>query len=89
MISEHSPFQYIQLVDRHACQKRRTPEFRPCNFFGQLKYILVLEILSTPQLNLATPMTAILALIHSVKATQKTAFIITVIKIVVLMKSLI
>ena len=61
--------QYTQLVDRYARQKRRTPEFELQNFFGQLQHILVLELPSTPRLNLATPTTFILALIKNVKAT--------------------
>jgi hypothetical protein len=61
--------QYTQLVDRYARQKRRTPEFELQNFFGQLQRILVLELPSTPQLNLAMPTTIILALIKNVKAT--------------------
>ena len=61
--------QYTQLVDRYARQKRRTPEFELQTFFGQLQRILVLELPSTPRLNLATPTTIILALIKNVKAT--------------------
>ena len=61
--------QYTQLVDRYACQKRRTPEFELQNFFGQLQCILVLELPSMPRLNLAMPITIILALIKNVKAT--------------------
>ena len=68
-LPEHYFIQYTQLVDRYACQKRRTPEFELQNFFGQLQHILVLELPSTPQLNLATPTTIILALIKNVKAT--------------------
>ena len=52
-----------------ACQKRRTPEFELQNFFGQLQHILVLELPSTLQLNLAMPTMIILALIKNVKAT--------------------
>ena len=61
--------QYTQLVDRYARQKRRTPEFELQIFFGQLQRVLVLELPSTPRLNLATPTTIILASIKNVKAT--------------------
>ena len=68
-LPEHYFIQYTQLVDRYACQKRRTPEFELQNFFGQLQRILVLELPSTPQLNLTMPTMIILALIKNVKAT--------------------
>ena len=68
-LPEHYFIQYTQLVDRYAHQKRRTPEFELQNFFGQLQCILVLELPSTLQLNLAMPTTIILALIKNVKAT--------------------
>ena len=45
------------------------PVFEVKHFFGQLKHILILELLSAPQLNLATPMTVILAVIWNAKAT--------------------
>ena len=61
--------QYTQLVDQYTCQKKRTPEFEPQTFFGQLQRILVLELPSTPRLNIAMPTTIILALIKNVKAT--------------------
>jgi len=61
--------QYTQLVDRYARQKRRTPEFELQNFFGQLQRILVIDLPSTPRLNIAVPTTIILALIKNVKAT--------------------
>ena len=61
--------QYTQLVDRYARQKRRTPEFELEIFFGQLQCIIVLELPSTPRLNLAMPTTIILALIKNVKTT--------------------
>jgi hypothetical protein len=67
-LPEHYFIQYTQLVDRYARQKSRTPEFELQNFFGQLQRILVLELPSTPQLNLAMPTTIILALIKNVKA---------------------
>ena len=68
-LPEHYFIQYTQLVDRYARQKKRTPEFELQNYFGQLQRILVLELPSTPQLNLAMPTTVILALIKNVKAT--------------------
>lgn len=68
-LTEHYFIQYIQLVDRYARQKKKDPEFEPQNFFGQLQRILVLDLPSTLQLNLATPTTIILALIKNVKAT--------------------
>ena len=68
-LPEHYFIQYTQLVDRYAHQKRRTPEFELQNFFGQLQHILVLELPSTLQLNLAMPAMIILALIKNVKAT--------------------
>ena len=61
--------QYTQLVDRYARQKTKTPEFELQNFFGQLQCILVLELPSTPRLNIDMPTTIILALIKNVKAT--------------------
>ena len=61
--------QYTQLVDQYTRQKRRIPEFKLQNFFGQLQHILVLELPSTPQLKLAMPTTIILAWIKNVKAT--------------------
>lgn len=61
--------QYTQLVDRYARQKTKTPEFELQNFFGQLQRILVLELPSTPRLNIDMPTTIILALIKNVKAT--------------------
>lgn len=61
--------QYTQLVDRYARQKRRLPEFELQNFFGQLQRILVIDLPSTPRLNIAVPTTIILALIKNVKAT--------------------
>jgi hypothetical protein len=61
--------QYTQLVDRYARQKRITPEFELQNFFGQLQHIFVLEIPSTPRLDIAMPTTIILALIKNVKTT--------------------
>jgi hypothetical protein len=68
-LPEHYFIQYTQLVDRYARQKRRTPEYELQMFFGQLQRILVLELPSTPRLNLSMPTTVILALIKSVKAT--------------------
>ncbi|KAF8803445.1 hypothetical protein BYT27DRAFT_7260186 [Phlegmacium glaucopus] len=65
----HDTSFYTQFVDRYTRQKRRRPEFELQDFFGQLKHILILELPSTPQLNLATPTTIILALIQSIKAT--------------------
>ena len=56
-------------MDQYTRQKRRTPEFELQDFFGQLQCILVIELPSTPQLNLAMPTTIILALIKNVKAT--------------------
>jgi len=56
-------------VDRYAHQQRRTPEFRPQLFFGQLKWLLVLELLAAPQLQLTNLTTIILAVIQSVKQT--------------------
>jgi hypothetical protein len=56
-------------VDRYARQKKRIPEFELQNFFGQLQRILVLELPSTPRLNIAMPTTIILALIKNVKVT--------------------
>ena len=68
-LPEHYFIQYTQLVDRYARQKRRIPEFEVQNFFGQLQRILVLELPSTPRLNIAMPTTVILALIKNVKVT--------------------
>ena len=45
------------------------PVFEVKHFFGQLKHILVLELPSAPQLNLAMPTTIILAVIQNAKAT--------------------
>ena len=70
-ISDHSLVQYTQYIDRHACNNRRTPDFKEKNFFGQLKCILLLELPLAPRLNLAEPTTLILALIHEVKATLR------------------
>ena len=58
-------------MDRYARQKRRTPEFELQNFFGQLQRIFVIDLPSTPRLNIAVPTTIILALIKNVKATLK------------------
>jgi len=44
------------------------PVFEAKHFFGQLKRILILELLSAPRLNLATPTTIILAVIQNAKA---------------------
>jgi len=63
--------QYTQLVDRHAHNRRKTPDFELRNFFGQLCRILLLEIPSAQQLNLGEPTTVILALIREVKATLR------------------
>jgi hypothetical protein len=68
-LPERHFIQYTQLVDRYARQKRRTPEFELQIFFGQLQRILVLELPSTPRLNLAMPTMIILALIKNVKTT--------------------
>ena len=68
-LPEHYFIQYTQLVDRYARRKRRIPEFEVQNFFGQLQRILVLELPSTPRLNIAMPTTVILALIKNVKVT--------------------
>ena len=56
-------------MDRYARQRKRIPEFEVQNFFGQLQRILVLELPSTPRLNIAMPTTVILALIKNVKVT--------------------
>ena len=58
-------------MDRYARQRKRIPEFEVQNFFGQLQRILVLELPSTPRLNIAMPTTVILALIREVKATLR------------------
>ena len=63
--------QYTQLVDWHAHNHRKTPEFELQNFFGQLCCILLLELLSAPWLKLDKPTTVILALIWEVKATLR------------------
>jgi len=63
--------QYTQLVDRHAHNCRKTPDFELQNFFGQLCRILLLEIPSAQRLNLGELTTVILALIREVKATLR------------------
>ena len=68
-LTEHCFIQYTQLVDRYTHQKRRIPEFKLQNLFGQLQRILVLELPSTLQLKLAMPTMIILAWIKNVKAT--------------------
>ena len=61
--------QYTQYVDRFTNQKRRTPELKLKNFFGQLRRILVIDLPSIPRLNVDVPTTIILALIKNVKVT--------------------
>ena len=56
-------------MDRYARQKQRIPEFELQNFVGQLQRILVLELPSTPQLQIAMPTMIILAWIKNVKVT--------------------
>ena len=51
--------------------RSKTPDFKEKPFFGQLKRILVLELLAAPQLGIAEPTTLILALIQEVKASLK------------------
>lgn len=63
--------QYTLYVDRHAHRKRITPEFEEKTFFGQLNRVLILELQAAQQLDLAKPMTIILALIQEVKATLR------------------
>ncbi|KAG6822479.1 hypothetical protein H0H92_013719, partial [Tricholoma furcatifolium] len=45
--------------------RRRTPEFEPRSFFGQLDTILVVPLPATTNLELAEPTTLILAAVHS------------------------
>ena len=73
-ISEHYFFQYCQLVDRYAHQRRTAPVFEMQQFFGQLKRILVLEIPPTPELKLTTQTTIILAVIQNARTTEKNGF---------------
>ena len=71
-ISEHLfSFQYTQLVDQHAHRSRKTPDFEPQKFFGQLNRILLLELPSAQRLNLDEPTTVIVALIRGVKTTLR------------------
>ena len=58
-------------MDQYAQQPRRDPEFELQHFFGQLKQLLVLELLIAYQLNLEEPKMTILAVIRSVKATLR------------------
>ena len=66
-----SILQYTQLVDQYAHHRRRTSDFEVQNFFGQLKCILLVELLLAQELNVAAPTTVILALIQEVKATLR------------------
>lgn len=63
--------QYTLYVDRHARNRRKTPEFEEKIFFGQLNRILLIELPPEPWLALAEPTTLILALVQEVKTTSK------------------
>lgn len=53
------------LVDIHAKNRRRAPEFVPKAFYGQLQNIFVVQLPASPELELDEPTTLILAGIQS------------------------
>ena len=58
-------------MDRHACRRGKTPDFKEKVFFAQLNRILVLELPPAPRLDLTKPTTLILALIQEVNVTLR------------------
>ncbi|XP_006459574.1 hypothetical protein AGABI2DRAFT_65569 [Agaricus bisporus var. bisporus H97] len=66
VINYINPF-YVQLVDRHARQRNRQPEYVKRTFFGQLRRILRLDLPIIPQLDIDSPSTFIYAIIQTVK----------------------
>ncbi|RDX41079.1 hypothetical protein OH76DRAFT_1365222 [Lentinus brumalis] len=62
-----SHVRYEQLVDRYAHNHRKTPEFEPGQFYGQLLRIFVLEIAPDEELGTAEPETIILAAIKTLQ----------------------
>ncbi len=62
---------YALYVDRHARNRRKTPEFEERIFFGQLNRILLIELPPELRLALAEPTTLILALVQEVKTMLK------------------
>ncbi|KAH9917212.1 hypothetical protein B0H21DRAFT_702860 [Amylocystis lapponica] len=61
---------YQLLVDKYATQRRRTPEFVPQDFYGQLRRIFVLELPPSAELRTDEASTLLLAAIQSVKTQE-------------------
>ncbi|EPQ49976.1 hypothetical protein GLOTRDRAFT_67190 [Gloeophyllum trabeum ATCC 11539] len=58
---------YQLLVDKNARRRALTPEFEPCDFYGQLRNIFVLDLPPSRDLGLSESTTILLAAVHSVK----------------------
>ena len=62
--------QYTQLVDINARNRRAEPNYKPQDFYGQLRNILVINIPASQELKTTKPETLLLAVIQSLKVDR-------------------
>ena len=59
--------QYTQLIDVNARRRQADPVYRPMDFFGQLRNIVVINVPAAQELQLTEPSTLVLAVIQNLK----------------------
>ena len=65
--------QYVTLVDKYACQKKRQPEYEMKTFYGQLQHIFVVSLPPDAGLHISEPTIHILTSIKTCKVERSNA----------------